>query len=174
MTWLRFARDWFKPTQSDKPNSGAKNTYWEPVNVVMDTCAITAAMFGGRSKKILQAWHDGQCRFFYSAPVEREYRHILLKIPPIRQKAQRFMNTLKTNKHTEKVVKPPNVVANIEDPDDIKFLACAVGGNVDFLVTLDNHLLKLKNYEGIKIVRPAEFLRQTKSIIQFRNASKTA
>lgn len=174
MTWLRSVRDWFKPTQSDKPDLGAEKTYWEPVKVVMDTCAITAAMFGGRSKNILQAWHDGQCRFFYSAPVEREYRHILLKIPPIRQKAQRFMDTLGTNQHTEKVEKPPSVHVHIEDPDDIKFLACAVGGNVDFLVTLDNHLLKLKNYKGIKIVRPAEFLNQTKLFIQSRNPSKTA
>lgn len=44
-----------------------------------------------------------------------------------------------------------------EDPDDDKFLACAVESKASYIVSGDNHLLKLKKYEGIKIVNPREF-----------------
>ena len=45
-----------------------------------------------------------------------------------------------------------------EDPDDNKFLEAAVSGNVKYIVSQDKHLLKIKNYQGIKIISPEEFL----------------
>jgi len=50
-----------------------------------------------------------------------------------------------------------------DDPDDNKIIECAVAGKADFIITNDNHLLRLKEFEGIKIVTPKEFLRQIKS-----------
>ena len=46
-----------------------------------------------------------------------------------------------------------------EDPDDNKFLEAAVSGNVKYIVSQDKHLLKIKNYQGIKIISPEEFLK---------------
>lgn len=48
-----------------------------------------------------------------------------------------------------------------DDSDDNKILECAKAGNVDFVVSSDNHLLKLKEFEKIKIITPAEFLSKT-------------
>lgn len=45
-----------------------------------------------------------------------------------------------------------------DDPDDDKFIACAVSGKADFIVSGDKHLLKIKKYEEIKIVSPKDFL----------------
>lgn len=56
------------------------------------------------------------------------------------------------------------VVGDIElgrvtkDPDDDKYLACAVEGRAEFLVTGDADLLQLREYEGIQIVTPRAFL----------------
>ena len=44
-----------------------------------------------------------------------------------------------------------------DDLDDNKVLECAKAGKVDFIVSNDKHLLKLKNFEKIKIVSPKEF-----------------
>lgn len=44
------------------------------------------------------------------------------------------------------------------DPTDNKFLECALEGRVTFIVSGDQHLLDLESYQGIKIVRVAEFL----------------
>jgi predicted nucleic acid-binding protein len=46
-----------------------------------------------------------------------------------------------------------------EDPADNRILECAVAGKADLIVSGDRHLLKLKSYEGISIVRPIDFLR---------------
>jgi uncharacterized protein len=44
------------------------------------------------------------------------------------------------------------------DPDDNKYLAAAVEGLADLVVSGDDHLLALKAYEGIRIVSAREFL----------------
>ena len=49
-----------------------------------------------------------------------------------------------------------NVVA--DDPGDDKYLAAAVNGNADYLVSGDRHLLDIREYEGIRIVTPRRFL----------------
>ena len=45
-----------------------------------------------------------------------------------------------------------------DDPDDDKIIEAAVEGKADYIITYDNHLLKLKEFRGIKIVSPKEFL----------------
>jgi uncharacterized protein len=45
------------------------------------------------------------------------------------------------------------------DPDDDKFLACAVEGRADLIVSGDRHLTRLKSFRGIGIVQPIDFRR---------------
>jgi uncharacterized protein len=45
-----------------------------------------------------------------------------------------------------------------EDLDDNIIINCAVAGGVDYIISNDKHLLDLKEFRGIKIVTPAEFL----------------
>src|SRR3989344_6370000 len=55
------------------------------------------------------------------------------------------------------VVKPVDPIKRltiVEDPQDNKILESAVVANADFLITSDQHLLKLEEYQGTKIVRP--------------------
>jgi len=44
------------------------------------------------------------------------------------------------------------------DPDDDQILACAVAGDADFVVSRDLDLLRVGEYEGIRIVSPADML----------------
>ncbi|MBS3121667.1 putative toxin-antitoxin system toxin component, PIN family [Candidatus Woesearchaeota archaeon] len=46
-----------------------------------------------------------------------------------------------------------------EDSEDNKFLDCAVSVSVDYIISGDNHLLKLKEFQGVKIITPAEFIK---------------
>lgn len=45
-----------------------------------------------------------------------------------------------------------------DDPSDDKFLRCAFSARADFIVSGDQHLLKLKSFRGIPILRPAQFI----------------
>jgi putative PIN family toxin of toxin-antitoxin system len=63
----------------------------------------------------------------------------------------------------DSIVVPPDVAAPVRsrDPDDNKFLAAALAGNADYLVTGDNDLLALRGDPGLgalRIVTVAEFL----------------
>lgn len=49
-----------------------------------------------------------------------------------------------------------NVV--VDDPDDDKYLAAAVEGRADYLVSGDRHLIDIREYEEIRIVTPRKFL----------------
>ena len=52
-----------------------------------------------------------------------------------------------------------SVQAITKDPEDDKFLACAQEGDLPhYIVSGDEHLLALKEYEGIEIVPPMAFL----------------
>ena len=45
-----------------------------------------------------------------------------------------------------------------EDPEDDKYIAAAVEGRAQFIVTGDTHLLALKTYEGVRMVTHRVFL----------------
>ena len=59
---------------------------------------------------------------------------------------------------TATVIKPVHVPAVCRDPEDDKSLAAAFAGRVDWIVSEDNDLLALEEYEGITICTAREFL----------------
>jgi len=63
----------------------------------------------------------------------------------------------------ELVIDPPDVkVCSV--PDDDKFLATAVGGRADYLVTGDvGDLLQLREYKGVAIISPRDFIARLKT-----------
>jgi len=44
-----------------------------------------------------------------------------------------------------------------EDPDDNKIIECAIESDSEYILTYDNHLLKIKEYKSVKILKPEEF-----------------
>jgi len=57
------------------------------------------------------------------------------------------------------IVLPADVPeGSIRDPKDRIILACAIGGQADFMVSGDKDLTDLNVYEGIPILTPAQFL----------------
>jgi putative PIN family toxin of toxin-antitoxin system len=45
-----------------------------------------------------------------------------------------------------------------DDPDDDKFLACALAAKSKVIVSGDKHLLKMSGFRGIKVIKPKEFV----------------
>ena len=57
------------------------------------------------------------------------------------------------------IVEPKVEIAVIErDPSDDCYLDCAVEGGASYIVSGDQHLLELEEFEGIVILTPAGFL----------------
>jgi len=58
------------------------------------------------------------------------------------------------------IIVKPTIKLDIvkDDPDDNKFLEAGVTGKANFIISQDRHLLKLGEYQGIKIISPKEAL----------------
>lgn len=50
-----------------------------------------------------------------------------------------------------------SIIVVERDPKDNKILECAAAGNADLIVTIDQDLIKLKNFRGIAIIHPKTF-----------------
>jgi uncharacterized protein len=60
----------------------------------------------------------------------------------------------------EDIVNPTKRLREIkDDPSDNRILEAALVGRADYIVSNDNHLLKLKKYRRIRIINAGEFLK---------------
>lgn len=101
-------------------------------------------------------------------------KKILLEIVEVLNKEAKFQKFIKNRKLavenlmrtilsiSKLVVSKSKLKVIREHASDNKILESAVDGMVDYLISYDNHLLKLKKYKKIKILTPAEFLRDLK------------
>lgn len=45
-----------------------------------------------------------------------------------------------------------------DDPEDDKFLACALASGSMMIVSVDEHLLNVSGYRGIEVLKPRDFV----------------
>jgi putative PIN family toxin of toxin-antitoxin system len=58
-----------------------------------------------------------------------------------------------------RVIQIPKVLMAVpRDPEDNMVLECAIEAEARYIVSGDKHLLELKEYRGIRIIRAADFL----------------
>lgn len=129
------------------------------VFVVLDTNVIVSgAMWRGSPASILNAWADSLFEVVASPEILDEYEEILLEVGhKVGKKsfAERWIITLREKVH---IVIPEKRVELCRDPEDDKFLACAVAAQAECIVSGDIDLQVLKSVIGIPIYKPADFL----------------
>ena len=126
--------------------------------VVLDTNLFIAAYWnkGSASAEITEACREGRARLYFTQQIRRELFHILGNIKAHERYRQEVNDAL--DRGTE-IAAPGELHVVAEDPDDDKFLECARIANADYLVTNDDHLLRIGEFERTKIVKPSEFRR---------------
>mgnify|MGYP001565623395 CR=1 FL=1 len=131
------------------------------MKVVLDTnVLISGIFFSGPPAKILAAWADGGFELVASVEVLAEYRRVAerlhKKFSSIDINAILDLVTRET-----RIVEPvPVPVSACDDPDDLKFLACALAGGAALMVTGDRALLGASGFRGLEVVTPLEFVRR--------------
>ena len=128
------------------------------IRAVLDTnIFISGIHWSGASEKVLRLWFLDKFKLVSSAETIGEFVKIMASFKiPMKNEDILWWESLILEK-SELVV--PNKKINIvkDDPDDNKFIEAALEGNADYIVTQDNHLLKIKEFKGIKIITPEEF-----------------
>ncbi len=129
------------------------------MRVILDTNVfVSGVFFSGRPYQILRAWRDGKIELVVSPEILDEYQRvgeILAKQFPNADLSP-IIDLLAIEARL--VLPPPLPEPVCADPDDDKFLACAVASKTRLLITGDKHLLKVTGYRGIEIVKPRKFL----------------
>ncbi len=132
----------------------------ENVKVVFDTNVIIAfAMWQGSAYKIAHRIHK-HVEIFTSKDILEETREVLhrdfkLSENDIEDKISSYLALCKLIDNPKITV---SVVAN--DPDDNKIIDCAIEARADYIVSYDHHLLDLKVFENIKILKPEDLLKE--------------
>jgi putative PIN family toxin of toxin-antitoxin system len=75
------------------------------------------------------------------------------------QAEQDITAALKLIGRSARVVKPSVKIMVLEDIPDNRILECALEAEADLIVTGDRHLLRLKKFQDVAIIRVADFLR---------------
>lgn len=129
------------------------------LRVVLDTNLFVAAYWrpDGASGRILAACEAHHLLLVYSPAIQLELQHILRRAHTSHAFQQRVITLLEDSL----AVRPRREIRRVrDDPDDDKFLACALEGGAAFVVTSDAHLLRLREVEGVGILTPLSFVRQ--------------
>ncbi len=130
------------------------------MRVVIDTNIFVSSFFGGNPRKIIDLWKKGNINLCLSNDILEEYVDALRRVGLKEEEeieellslfAKGFNIIFTTNTPTIKVVK--------DDPDDDKFIECAVGLKAEVIITGDKALRAMGEYMGINILTPQEFLK---------------
>jgi uncharacterized protein len=111
----------------------------------------------GKCHQLLQNAIAGEVNLTVSQPIIDEVAEILYR--KFGASEDFIAETRALIGQAARVVRPAvqlNVIT--EDPDDDRILECAVSAGSDYIVTGDKDLLRLKQYDAIRIVSVAEFL----------------
>lgn len=129
------------------------------IRVVLDTNVFVSSFFGGNPRKIIDLWKNGKLKLCLSGVIVDEYIKVLGRLGL--QDTEELRDLLNIFAQGYNLIFSCNVPA-IDiislDPDDNKFIECAVALKAGFIISGDKHLKTIRNYMGIKILTPKEFL----------------
>jgi putative PIN family toxin of toxin-antitoxin system len=131
------------------------------IRVVLDTnVLISSLLFKGELARIVDQWKAGKIVPIVSRETFDEFRTVL-EYPKFRltkgeiksiieEEVLPFFEIVETVSEVSRVCK---------DPDDDKFIACALSAAADFIVSGDKDLCDVATYRAIKIIRASDLLK---------------
>ena len=128
--------------------------------VVFDTNILVSALgFGGKPEQCLDLVRSGELTLFRSPETMGELARVLHydHLPFTDDDRIDYYTVLVYN---SKLVHPEIDISVSSDPDDDKFIECAVAAGADYLISGDSDLLNVESYQNITILSPADFLDQ--------------
>jgi putative PIN family toxin of toxin-antitoxin system len=137
-----------------------------PVRAVLDTNVLVSGLVAesGMPRQILDAWFEDRYVLVTSLYLVEELAHVL-SYPRIVKRLHLNENAvaaimgglLSKAEVTPGQLQLPGVT---RDPKDDAVVACASEGKADYIVSGDQDLLVLGEYEGTRVVTPRQFVEE--------------
>ena len=131
------------------------------MKIILDTNVfISGVFFSGPPHRILKAWSDREIDLVLSPEILEEYERVgtslesqfpAIDITPILHLIIHYANIVQAPQLKQKIC---------QDPDDDKFIACALASDTQVIVSGDKHLLAVSGYSDIEIITPRQFVEQ--------------
>ena len=130
------------------------------MNVVLDNNILISALgwINGNEATVLDLCYKDRIKLLLSPDLLKEFDSVVLrdKFGFSLSEIEDFVDSL------IKIgifVNPKERVNIAIDEDDNRILELAYEGKAEYIVTGDDHLLKIKEFKGIKILKASEFLK---------------
>ena len=130
------------------------------INIVIDTNVVASAVFfGGQPRQLLEMLIKQDIGAVVSQVIVEEYQatfdYLLNKYP-----GKPALIPLNQIVAACRMIEPSTKISLCRDPDDDKFIECAMDGHCVYIVSGDKDLLSLHDVQGIQIRTVAEFLQE--------------
>lgn len=130
------------------------------MRLVLDTnVIISALLWTGAPKDLFDAVREGRFELFTSAPLLEELTTVLERRKFEKKIAASGLTVdeiVDRYAFLAKLVRPQSTQRIVADPKDDVVFGTALAAGADLIVSGDSHLLTLKNYKGIRIVRAGD------------------
>ncbi len=130
--------------------------------IVIDTNNLISALgWEGKSRELLRKVIDKEYELFISVEIFDELKRVMNypKFKFTEEQKNRFLDIISA---VANVVDVKIKVDISRDPDDDKFIECALQANVDYLVSGDDDLKDIKQVKDVKIVSVSDLLEKKK------------
>jgi len=131
------------------------------MRVILDTNVFVSGIFwSGPPAKILDAWEFGKLNLVLTSDIFEEYKEVGEKLNKKfpRVDIQSILDLVIFHGEFCTSMKLPRPVSN--DPDDDKFLACALVSRANIIISGDKDLLDVSGYENIEVIKPGPFVKK--------------
>jgi len=133
------------------------------MKVVIDTNIFVSSFFGGKPKKVIDHWKDGKIVLCLSGEILEEYVEVLRRLGLEGEKElAELLALFGKGFNIQFTRKTPKLSVVRDDPDDDKFIECAVALEADYIISGDKALMKVGRYKKVKILSPQDFLKIAK------------
>ncbi len=132
------------------------------LKAVIDTNVfVSAFLTDGIGAKIIKRWKKDEFILITSKEILQEVSEVLKRLGAPDTYIARLMKLIQQK---AKIVKPNFKVQICRDPDDNKFIDCAIKGNASIIVTSDQDLKDIGEYKNIIIISAKELLEQLEKL----------
>lgn len=125
--------------------------------VVFDTnILLSAFIFGGNPERLFELARAKKIQLLASPSILAEFATRLKD--KFSWEDEDIAEAIKTVGYSSELIKPTQRLSVLDDDPDNRVLECAVEGKADFIVSGDKHLLALKEFQKIPIVKAADLV----------------
>jgi putative PIN family toxin of toxin-antitoxin system len=129
------------------------------MRIVVDTNVFVSSFFGGNPRRIIDLWKNGEVSLCLSRDILDEYIEVLERMGlEDKEELKELLVLFSKGFNIVFTTKTPKISVVQADPDDDKFIECAIALNAEAIVTGDKALGNIKKYREIRILTPAQFL----------------